>query len=153
MIFSNTKKMVDELATELNNANYPAAALHGDMKQEMRTAVMERFKEKKIAVLIATDVAARGIDVENVDMVINFDIPQELEYYVHRIGRTGRAGKSGVAITLATSLFHKSKNLRNARLKSSHCRQKKIFKPASQINCWSLSISGKIAPTKARRNS
>lgn len=106
MIFSNTKKMVDELATELNNANYPAAALHGDMKQEMRTAVMERFKEKKIAVLIATDVAARGIDVENVDMVINFDIPQELEYYVHRIGRTGRAGKSGVAITLATPRQH-----------------------------------------------
>lgn len=102
IIFSNTKKMVDELATELNNANYSSAALHGDMKQEMRSAVMDRFKDKKISVLIATDVAARGIDVDNVDLVVNYDIPQELEYYVHRIGRTGRAGKAGLAMTLYT---------------------------------------------------
>lgn len=102
MVFCNTKKMVDELTTDLNNAGYPAAALHGDMKQEMRSAVMDRFKDKKISVLIATDVAARGIDVDNVDLVVNYDIPQELEYYVHRIGRTGRAGKSGLAMTLYT---------------------------------------------------
>ena len=102
MIFCNTKRMVDELTTELNKAGYPALGLHGDMKQEMRTMVMNRFKKGMVSVLIATDVAARGIDVDNMDVVINYDIPQELEYYVHRIGRTGRAGKSGLAITLAS---------------------------------------------------
>lgn len=102
MIFCNTKRMVDELTTELNKAGYPALGLHGDMKQEMRTMVMNRFKKGMVSVLIATDVAARGIDVDNMDVVINYDIPQELEYYVHRIGRTGRAGKSGLAITLVS---------------------------------------------------
>lgn len=102
MIFCNTKRMVDELTTELNKAGYPALGLHGDMKQEMRTMVMNRFKKGMVSVLIATDVAARGIDVDSMDVVINYDIPQELEYYVHRIGRTGRAGKSGLAITLVT---------------------------------------------------
>lgn len=100
MIFCNTKKMVDELATELNKAGFPALGLHGDMKQEMRSMVMGRFKRGMVKVLIATDVAARGIDVDSMDVVINYDIPQELEYYVHRIGRTGRAGKEGLAITL-----------------------------------------------------
>ena len=102
MIFCNTKRMVDELTTELNKAGYPALGLHGDMKQEMRTMVMNRFKKGMVSVLIATDVAARGIDVDNMDVVINYDIPQELEYYVHRIGRTGRAGKSGLAITFVS---------------------------------------------------
>lgn len=102
MIFCNTKRMVDELTTELNKAGYPALGLHGDMKQEMRTMVMNRFKKGMVSVLIATDVAARGIDVDSMDVVINYDIPQELEYYVHRIGRTGRAGKSGLAITLVS---------------------------------------------------
>lgn len=102
MIFCNTKRMVDELTTELNKAGYPALGLHGDMKQEMRTMVMNRFKKGMVSVLIATDVAARGIDVDSMDVVINYDIPQELEYYIHRIGRTGRAGKSGLAITLVS---------------------------------------------------
>lgn len=100
MIFCNTKKMVDELTTELNKAGFPALGLHGDMKQEMRSMVMGRFKRGMVKVLIATDVAARGIDVDSMDVVINYDIPQELEYYVHRIGRTGRAGKEGLAITI-----------------------------------------------------
>lgn len=100
MIFCNTKKMVDELATELNKAGFPALGLHGDMKQEMRSMVMGRFKRGLVQVLIATDVAARGIDVDSMDVVINYDVPQELEYYIHRIGRTGRAGKEGLAITL-----------------------------------------------------
>lgn len=102
MIFCNTKKMVDELTTQLNKAGFPALGLHGDMKQEMRSMVMGRFKRGMVKVLIATDVAARGIDVDTMDVVINYDIPQELEYYVHRIGRTGRAGKEGLAITLVT---------------------------------------------------
>ncbi len=102
IVFCNTKKMVDDLTSDLVAKGYPAAALHGDMKQEARSNVMQRFKAKKINILIATDVAARGIDVDNMDVVYNFDFPQETEYYVHRIGRTGRAGKNGVAITLLT---------------------------------------------------
>ncbi|MFV0479734.1 MAG: DEAD/DEAH box helicase [Anaerorhabdus sp.] len=102
IVFCNTKKMVDDLTSDLVSKGYPAAALHGDMKQEARSSVMQRFKAKKINILIATDVAARGIDVDNMDVVYNYDFPQETEYYVHRIGRTGRAGKNGVAITLLT---------------------------------------------------
>ncbi|MEG0328583.1 MAG: DEAD/DEAH box helicase [Erysipelothrix sp.] len=106
MIFCNTKKMVDELATQLNKAGFPALGLHGDMKQEMRSMVMNRFRQGMVSVLIATDVAARGIDIDSMDVVINYDIPQELEYYVHRIGRTGRAGKEGLAITLVPRRQH-----------------------------------------------
>lgn len=101
IIFCNTKKMVDELARYLGEHGFLAAALHGDMKQEARTAVMNSFKTGRTPILIATDVAARGIDVDGVDAVYNYDIPQDYEYYIHRIGRTGRAGKSGVSYTLA----------------------------------------------------
>jgi len=100
IIFCNTKKMVDELVTELGAFGYSAQALHGDMKQGQRTQVMNSFKDGKFKTLIATDVAARGIDVNNIEIVFNFDLPQEDEYYVHRIGRTGRAGKTGLSITL-----------------------------------------------------
>jgi ATP-dependent RNA helicase DeaD len=99
LIFCNTKKMVDDLTAHLNKQGYLAMALHGDIKQEMRTSIMNRFKKKQINLLIATDVAARGIDIDQLDVVINYDLPQEIEYYVHRIGRTGRAGQSGLAIT------------------------------------------------------
>lgn len=102
MVFCNTKKMVDDLVSDLVAKGYPAAGLHGDMKQEMRTIVMDRFKNRKINMLVATDVAARGIDIDSMDVVFNYDFPQESEYYVHRIGRTGRAGKEGLAITLIT---------------------------------------------------
>lgn len=102
IIFCNTKKEVDNLSSTLNKQGYFAMALHGDIKQEARSAIMQRFKRKELDILIATDVAARGIDVNDLDAVINYDIPQELEYYVHRIGRTGRAGKKGIAITLYT---------------------------------------------------
>ena len=100
MIFCNTKKMVDELSEELNKHDIKAVSLHGDMKQEFRTRVMNQFRNGNAPILIATDVAARGIDVDDVDLVVNFDIPQDNEYYIHRVGRTGRAGKKGVAITL-----------------------------------------------------
>lgn len=101
IIFCNTKKMVDELTRYLNEHGFNAAALHGDLKQEARTGVMNSFKSGRTPILIATDVAARGIDVDDVDAVYNYDIPQDYEYYIHRIGRTGRAGKSGVSYTLA----------------------------------------------------
>lgn len=100
MVFCNTKRMVDELTESLNAKGFKAAALHGDMKQQQRTQVMNAFKAGRISILIATDVAARGIDVDDIDAVFNFDLPQDIEYYVHRIGRTGRAGKSGTAYTL-----------------------------------------------------
>lgn len=102
MIFCNTKKMVDELCDELNKYGIKAISLHGDMKQEFRSRVMEQFRSGNYPILIATDVAARGIDVDDVDLVVNFDLPQDNEYYIHRVGRTGRAGKKGLAITLVS---------------------------------------------------
>ncbi len=102
MIFCNTKKMVDDLTELLQKNHLDAAAIHGDMKQEMRTVVMNKFKKQTIRFLIATDVAARGIDVDSLEMVINFDLPQDDEYYIHRIGRTGRAGSKGQAITIVS---------------------------------------------------
>lgn len=100
MIFANTKKQVDELVDELNKVNIKAIGLHGDMKQTFRTRVLEQFKEGNYPILIATDVAARGIDIDDIELVINYDIPQDNEYYIHRVGRTGRAGKKGTALTL-----------------------------------------------------
>ncbi|QEK13601.1 DEAD/DEAH box helicase [Crassaminicella thermophila] len=102
VIFCRTKKGVDELVESLQSRGYFAEGIHGDLKQAQRDRVMKKFREGTIELLVATDVAARGIDVENVEMVINYDIPEDLEYYVHRIGRTGRAGKAGVAYTFVT---------------------------------------------------
>ena len=100
MIFCNTKKMVDELTELLVDKGFKAVGIHGDMKQAQRTSVMNSFKSGKTSILVATDVAARGIDVSGVDAVFNYDLPQDNEYYIHRIGRTGRAGKTGTAHTL-----------------------------------------------------
>lgn len=100
LIFCNTKKKVDELAENLKGRGFLAEALHGDMSQHQRDLAMNRFRNGKLEILIATDVAARGIDVDDVEVVINYDIPQDIEFYVHRIGRTGRAGKEGKAFTL-----------------------------------------------------
>ncbi|MGN1137362.1 MAG: DEAD/DEAH box helicase [Oscillospiraceae bacterium] len=100
MVFCNTKKMVDELTETLVSKGFKAAGLHGDMKQQSRTQVLNAFKSGRLNILIATDVAARGIDVDDVDAVFNYDLPQDNEYYIHRIGRTGRAGKSGHAYTI-----------------------------------------------------
>ena len=95
LVFCNTKRMVDELASELQARGYMAEGLHGDMKQQQRDRVMRNFRNGKTEILIATDVAARGIDVDDVEAVFNYDLPQDDEYYVHRIGRTGRAGRTG----------------------------------------------------------
>ena len=103
LVFCNTKKMVDELYEDLSESGFGVAALHGDMKQQERDRVMYKFRNDKINVLIATDVAARGVDVENIDAVINYDVPLNEEYYVHRIGRTGRADKSGIAYTFLSN--------------------------------------------------
>ena len=102
MIFCNTKLMVDEVSAYLNHNGFTCEGIHGDMNQSQRTRVMEGFKSARIPTLVATDVAARGIDVNDIDYVINYDLPQNSEIYVHRIGRTGRAGKAGTAITLCS---------------------------------------------------
>lgn len=99
LVFCNTKKRVDELILQVQARGYSAEGLHGDMKQSQRDRVMEKFRKGIIDVLIATDVAARGIDVDDVEAVFNYDIPQDEEYYVHRIGRTARAGRTGRAFT------------------------------------------------------
>lgn len=99
VIFCNTKKRVDDLVGHLQGRGYFAEGLHGDLKQLQRDVVMRKFRNRTIEILVATDVAARGIDVDDVDMVINYDLPQDEEYYVHRIGRTGRAGRYGKAFS------------------------------------------------------
>jgi ATP-dependent RNA helicase DeaD len=99
LVFCNTKKKADEVVAELIERGYKAEAIHGDLNQRQREKVMKQFREGAINILVATDVAARGIDVSGVDAVFNYDIPLDPEYYVHRIGRTGRAGKSGKAFT------------------------------------------------------
>ena len=98
-IFCQTKILTAELAEKLAAAGYPANALHGDMSQGLRNAVIKKFKNKDFNILVATDVAARGIDVSDLTHVINYSFPNDHEGYVHRIGRTGRAGKEGIAIT------------------------------------------------------
>ncbi|OCS94410.1 DEAD/DEAH box helicase [Caryophanon latum] len=102
IIFGRTKRRVDELSQALTQRGHSAEGIHGDLSQAKRMSVLRQFKENKIQILVATDVAARGLDISGVTHVYNFDIPQDPESYVHRIGRTGRAGKSGLAVTFVT---------------------------------------------------
>ena len=99
IVFCNTKRKVDELVSQLQGRGYSADGLHGDLKQSQRDNVMGKFRNGTIDILVATDVAARGLDVDDIDLVINYDFPQDDEYYVHRIGRTARAGRTGVALS------------------------------------------------------
>lgn len=119
--FCNTKKQVDELVQELQGRGYFAEGLHGDLKQEQRDRVMNSFRNGTTEILVATDVAARGIDVDDVGAVFNYDIPQDDEYYVHRIGRTGRAGKEGIAFS-----FVVGKEVYKLRDIQRYCRTKII---------------------------
>ena len=99
MVLGRTKRRVDELTEALQKLGYQAAGLHGDLTQRHRDIVMNKFRNGQITILVATDVAARGLDISGVSHVFNFDLPQEIDNYVHRIGRTGRAGKEGIALT------------------------------------------------------
>jgi ATP-dependent RNA helicase DeaD len=103
LVFCNTKKEVDKLVVKLRSRGYPVDALHGDIKQNKRKQRMNKFKDEDIGILIATDVAARGIDVENIEVVFNYDMPHDPEIYVHRIGRTARAGRPGLAYSFVTA--------------------------------------------------
>ena len=102
IVFANTKRMVDEIVADLQAKGYFAEGLHGDMGQQQRQNTLDKFRKSTLEVLVATDVAARGIDVDNVEAVFNYDLPADEEYYVHRVGRTGRAGKSGRAFTFVS---------------------------------------------------
>jgi ATP-dependent RNA helicase DeaD len=99
IIFCNTKRSVDECTEDLVNRGYAADRLHGDITQQMRERVLKRFRDGAVEILVATDVAARGLDIEEIDIVFNYDLPTDPEDYVHRIGRTGRAGRSGRAVS------------------------------------------------------
>ena len=109
MIFCNTKHMCQRLSDELRRAGLDCDCIHGDIRQQQREKTMQRYRDGKLAILVATDVASRGIDVDDVDCVINYDIPEENEYYVHRIGRTGRAKRKAVAWSLSSNFPEKAK--------------------------------------------
>ena len=109
IVFCNTKHMCQRLSDDLRRAGVDADCIHGDIRQVTREKTMATFKEGKLPVLIATDVASRGIDVDDVDCVLNYDVPEENEYYIHRIGRTGRARKKGVAFSILGSFPEKAK--------------------------------------------
>jgi ATP-dependent RNA helicase DeaD len=102
LVFCNTKKKVDEVVQDLQGRGYLTEGLHGDMNQSQRDRVMEKFRKGAVDILVATDVAARGLDVRGIEAVVNYDVPQDEEYYVHRIGRTARAGKAGYAFTFVS---------------------------------------------------
>lgn len=102
IVFCNTKRKVDDITELLQARGYMTDSIHGDIKQSLRSNVMDKFKRGDIEILVATDVAARGIDIDDVELVINYDLPNDEEYYVHRIGRTGRAGRTGNAFSLVT---------------------------------------------------
>lgn len=102
VVFCNTKKKVDDVTVHLQASGYMVESLHGDIKQSQRDSIMKRFRNGEVDILVATDVAARGIDIDDIDVVFNYDVPNDEEYYVHRIGRTGRAGRAGEAYTFVT---------------------------------------------------
>lgn len=129
IIFCNTKKKVEEVANELQGRGYFAEGLHGDLKQQQRDRVMGNFRNGRTEILVATDVAARGLDVKGVDLVINYDLPQDDEYYVHRIGRTGRAGKDGLALSFVSGReIYKLKEIQR------YCHTRIKLKPVPSLN-------------------
>ena len=109
MIFCNTKHMCQRLTDDFQRAGLDCQCIHGDIRQNQREKTMQRFRDGKLAILVATDVASRGIDVDDVDCVINYDIPEENEYYVHRVGRTGRARRKGIAWSMVSNFPEKAK--------------------------------------------
>lgn len=128
IVFGRTKRRVDELYEALEKRGYSAEGIHGDMAQSRRDQVMRQFREGIVEVLVATDVAARGLDITGVTHIYNFDIPQDPEGYVHRVGRTGRAGKAGEAVTFVTP-----REIRHLRVIESMTRGKIVRKPVPTI--------------------
>lgn len=129
IVFCNTKRQVDELVQSLQGRGYFAEALHGDLKQLQRDRVMDSFRNGRTDILVATDVAARGIDVDDVEAVFNYDVPQDDEYYVHRIGRTGRAGREGKAFSLVVG-----REVYKLREIQRYCKTKILPQPIPSLN-------------------
>lgn len=151
LVFCNTKRQVDELTSSLQSRGYSTEALHGDMKQDQRNRVMTKFRKGQIDILIATDVAARGIDVDNVEAVFNYDLPSDEEYYVHRIGRTGRAGKTGKSFTFVVGReIHKLKDIQRYTKSTIH-----LIKPPTAMDVEERKIGlilNKVKDTLAEGN-
>lgn len=143
IIFCKTKKSVDDLAFALKNRHYQIEAIHGDLTQEQRLKSLRQFKEGTTTLLVATDVVARGIDIENVTHVINYELPQEKEAYVHRIGRTGRASREGTSYTIITS---RERSFIDAVQKQMHCTIKPLPIPTNE---QILEVKGNALFTKA----
>ena len=162
IVFCRTRTEVDELTETLNARGYHAEALHGGLSQEQRDRVMRRFRDGASDMLVATDVAARGLDIEHVSHVVNFDVPSSPDAYVHRIGRTGRAGREGVAITLAEAreqrLLRNIEQLTKRKIASSPYRRFTTCARAGWSSCaprWkkrSRATAGStaIAPSSSR---
>lgn len=140
IIFCNTKHMCQRLCDDMQGRSYTVDCLHGDIRQSQREKVMQKFRDGKLDVLVATDVASRGIDVDDVDCVINYDIPEENEYYIHRVGRTGRARKKGAAYTLLGSLLEKTKLDEIAKYSN------------FQIQNVRLTSEGKLVPVEVKKS-
>lgn len=144
VIFGRTKRRVDELTDALNALGFQAAGIQGDMQQRERNHVMEKFRQQKVKILVATDVMARGIDVEHIDWVFNLDLPQEIEYYTHRIGRTGRANKTGHSLSFVkpTEIPHIEKI---AEQTNSTITEVRIPSEKELKNVWEQHLIAKLA--------
>lgn len=132
IVFCNKKSIVDNVTSELQLKGYNTDKIHGDLKQEVRLQVLKKFNNSIINVLVATDVAARGLDIQEVDLIVNFDVPEKEDYYVHRIGRSGRAGKKGHAITLVAS--SEQRRLRNIMYYTKKDIAKRKIPTLEQVN-------------------
>lgn len=144
LIFANTKRMVDELQEHLSEKDLKVNKLHGDMSQAERTRVLNAFKENKINILIASDVAARGIDINDIEIVFNYDLPQTHEYYVHRIGRTGRAGKTGIAYTFVNGKRQLNELIEIAKSTNSNIKEGRLPKKIELIENLSVKFVEKV---------
>ena len=143
LVFCRTKIDVDTVGNRLAERGYDAASLHGDMSQNIREKILWKFKAKKVTILVATDVAARGIDVQNLTHVINYALPQDPESYVHRIGRTGRAGKEGTAITFITPTEYRKLQF-ISKMAQADIRKAKLPKVKDVINTKKLRIKSSV---------
>ncbi len=149
IIFCRTKKGVDDLVASLSARGYISDGLHGDLSQAQRDRVMKKFRDGKLDILIATDVAARGLDIEQITHVINYDIPQDPESYVHRIGRTGRAGKKGVAITFIQPREYRQLKIIEKEIKTRILRRQ-LPSPADILERQTEVIKSQLAQTVVR---
>ena len=144
-VFCNTKRDVDQLTEKLIQLGYAAESMHGDLSQAQRNRALAKFKSKQCDILVVTDVAARGIDIKNISHVINYSVPQNLEAYTHRIGRTGRAGQSGTAITFVKeSEFFKFKRIIKIQkngIQKKRCQMLKIFWPLKNSDYWPILLN------------